>query len=591
MSRKRVTNSVVADALRQMALYLEMDDVRFKPQAYEKAAAAVAALERPLAEIHAEGGIRALEDLPGVGKGIAGRMAGMLKTGRMADLEKFRRRMPVDLLGLTAIEGIGAKKARALWKSLGVRSVADLRRAAEKGRLRELAHFGERSERRILTSIGLQEESAGRRPLGEALALASRIEAALANLPGVERAVIAGSIRRRRDTIGDVDILVAARQPERVSRAFESLPEVQTVLAHGPTKTLVRLGNGIDADLRVLSPESFGAALLYFTGSKAHCVALRRIAQKKGLKLNEYGLFRGRRPVAAATEEAVYAALGLPWIPPEIREDTGEIERARAGELPRLIAAPDIRGDLQIHTNWTDGTATIAGMARAARELGREYIVISDHTHDLAMTGGLDARRLRAQMGAVRKADRRFGGLRVLAGAEVNIRPDGSLDIDDGLLAELDVVGAAVHSHFDQPRTEMTRRIVRAIENPHVDLLLHPLGRLIGQRRGVDFDVDAVIAACRRTGTVLEVDARPERLDLPDTLVRRATAAGVRIAIDSDAHAPAELAFIEKFGISAARRGWAEKKHVINALSAGRMLAALKRAGKRADSRVSVADS
>lgn len=585
MRRRSPSNAEIARALREMALFLEMDEVPFKPRAYERAAYGVSALERPLAELRAEGGVAALMTVPGVGKGIAERIAGMIDAGAMAELEALRARTPVDVLGLTAVEGVGAKTVHRLWQELEIRDVADLKRAAAQGRIRGLPHFGERSEQKILEAVTFQEEAAGRRPLGQVLELARRIEAALSRVPGVVQAVVAGSIRRRRDTVGDVDVLVAADHPERVSRAFEALPEVQTVLAHGPTKTLVRLANGMDADLRVLTPDSFGAALIYFTGSKDHGVALRKIAQKKRLKLNEYGLFRGDRRVAGRTEEEVYGALGLAWIAPELREDTGEVELAGRGELPALVAAGDIRGDLQSHTDWTDGSASIEAMARAARELGREYLVITDHTRDLAMTGGLTEDELRAQVKQIRAVDRALGGIRVLAGAEVNIRADGSLDVGDATLAELDVVGAAIHSHFDQPRAEMTRRILRAVENPHVDLLFHPFARLLGRRRGVDLDFEAVLKACVRTGTILEIDAQPERLDLPDLQVRRALAAGARIAVDSDAHSVEELRFIEAFGLGVARRGWAGPADVVNTLPLSGLLAALKRP-RRARSRV-----
>jgi DNA polymerase (family 10) len=385
-------------------------------------------------------------------------------------------------------------------------------------------------------------------------------------VPGVVQVIAAGSIRRHRDTIGDMDLLVAAGRSSDVSAAFAALPIVRSVLARGPTKTLVRLSNGMDADLRVLLPESFGAALLYFTGSKAHNIALRKLALKRGLELNEYGLFREGRAIAGRTEQEVYEALGLAWIPPEMREDAGEVELAACGELPTVVTARDIRGDLQVHTTWSDGSASIEAMARAAGGLGREYLAITDHTRALAMTHGLDAERLREQIAEVRRVDRELGGIRVLAGAEVNIRPDGSLDLDDETLGELDLVGAAIHSHFEQPRDELTARILRAIEHPLVHVLFHPQCRAIGRRRALDFDLDAVLAACRRTGTALEIDSQPERLDLPDTVVRSAVRAGVHLAIDSDAHTPSELHYIEDFGVGVARRGWAEPRHVLNAL-------------------------
>lgn len=574
--RTDLTNAEIIKALREMALFLELHDVPFKPQAYERAAYAVSAIDRQLAELYREGGKKALDKVPGVGKGIAQRIAEMLETGSMSDLEALRRETPIDILALTSVGGVGAKKAGLLWKELGVRDVEELKRAAEQGRIRALPHFGERSERKILEAIAFYEEAAGRRPLGAVLELSRRIEAAMREVPGVEQAQVAGSIRRHRDTIGDVDVLVASRDPERACDAFASLPDVQSVLARGPTKTVVRLRNGMDADLRVLAPESFGAALMYFTGSKAHNIALRRIAQKRGLKLSEYGLFRGSTRVAASTEAEVYAALGLSFIPPELREDTGEVERALEGTLPELVSVRDVRGDLQLHTSWTDGRTTIEAMARAARDLGRDYIVITDHARDLAMTRGLDEAALRAQVREIREVDRKLSGIRVLAGVEANIRPDGGLDLSDEVLAELDVVGAAIHSHFDQPRAEMTRRIVRAVENPHVDVLFHPLCRMLGRRRAIDVDFEAVLRACRRTGTVLEIDAQPDRMDLPDAWVRRAIETGVKLALDSDAHSVDELRFIEDFGVGLARRGWAERRHLINTLSVERMLAALK---------------
>jgi DNA polymerase (family 10) len=570
------SNAEVSDALREMSLYLEMDHVPFKPRAFEKAAYTVRALDRPIGEIHSEGGEAALVALPGIGKGIARRIAEFLETGQMADLESKRKRIPIDLPKLTALEGIGPQKAQRLWRELKVRSLEDLRQAAEAGQIRELPGFGKRSEQKILQSIEFYQQSAGRLPLGEVLEVAREIEAAMSELPMVSHALVAGSIRRHRDTIGDVDILAVSRSPSEVSRAFEALPQVQAVHAHGPTKTLVRLRKGIDADLRVLAPESFGAALLYFTGSKPHNIALRKIAKAQGLKLNEYGLFHGKRRVAGRSEEEIYQALGFSWIPPEMREDDGEIELARQGKLPEVVELGQVRGDLQVHTDWTDGSASIATMAEAARALGREYIVITDHTRDLAMTGGLDEDGLRAQTREIRKVDREVRGIRVLAGAEVNIRADGTLDIDDEVLAALDLVGAAVHSHFRQSGAEMTQRLLRVIESPHVDVLFHPSCRALGRRAAIDFDLEAILEACRRTGTILEIDAQPERMDLPDAMIRSAINAGVLLALDSDAHSVEELRFVETYGIGLARRGWAKRSDIINTQPLDKMLAMLK---------------
>ena len=575
-TRRPPSNREVADALREMALFLEMDAVPFKPRAYEKAALAVEALDRPLHEIEAEAGAKGIDALPAIGKGIAERIVELLRSGRLRDLEHLREKTPIDVRGLTAIEGVGPKLAKALYEQLGIRDVRELAEACRAGKVRELAHFGEKSEQKILKGISFLAGAGGRQPLGLVLPLARAIEQRLAKLPGVERAAFAGSIRRCKETIGDLDFLVAARDASAVARAFAEMPEVVHVYARGEGKTLVRLANGMDADLRVVAAESFGAALAYFTGSQAHNLALRSSARRGGLKLNEYGLFRGARRLAGRTEEELYEALGLAFVPPELRENAGEIEAARDGRLPLLIEHGALRGDLQIQTSWTDGTASIEEMVEAARALGLEYIAITDHTRDLAMARGCDEAKLLEQAEAIHELNAKLRGFRVLTGAEVNIREDGSLDVADEALAQLEVVGAAVHSHFRQSRAQMTRRVLRAIEHPHVDILFHPTARSLGHREPVDLDLDAVIAAAKRTGTVLEIDAMPDRLDLPDAAVRKAVEAGVKLAIDSDAHQPAHLVYADAFGVAVARRGWARKADVINALPVTNCLAQLK---------------
>lgn len=573
---RRVSNAEVSRALREMALFLEMDAVPFKPRAYEKAALAVDAQDRPLAELDAESGVRGIDRLPSVGRHIAEKIHELLTTGRIGELERLRARTPVDVLGLTAVEGLGPKGVRVLHDELGIRDLAGLAKACREQRVRELPHFGAKSEQNLLRGIELLAHSAGRQLLGLVLPVARDIEARLRGFRGVSRAAVAGSVRRRKETVGDLDFVVCARDPRAVGRAFAAMPEVAHVYGRGATKVMVRLASGMDADLRLVPEASFGAALCYFTGSRAHNVSLRRIAQARGLKLNEYGLFRGRRRLAGRSEEEVYAALDLAWVPPELREDAGEIEQAAQGRLPRLIEHGDLRGDLQIQTDWTDGSASVEEMVDAARKLGLEYIAITDHTRDLAMARGNDEKRLLEQAAAVRKLDRRLRGFRVLAGAEVNIREDGSLDVADAALARLDVVGAALHSHFHQSRAAATRRVIRALENPHVDVLFHPTARSIGRREPVDLDMDAVIAAAVRTGTVLEIDAMPDRLDLRDELVRKAVDAGARLAIDSDAHQPAHLAYADALGVAVARRGWARRADVVNARPVEDCLARLK---------------
>jgi len=574
-------NADVAARLREIALFLDMEAVPFKPRAYAKAADSVAALDAPVAELHAAGGVKALAALPGIGRSIAEKIGELLATGEIGVLRDLRARTPVDVAALTAVSGVGPKAVRTLYERLGVTDVASLEEAARAGKIRALQHFGPRSEERILRGLAFARQGKGRFPLGDVLPLVRDVEARLAARPGVERAVIAGSIRRRREIVGDADVLVVARRPGPVMRFVAAMPEVVEVLGQGDTKTSVRLASSLQLDVRVVPRASFGAALHYFTGSKDHNVLLRQIAIKKKLKLNEYGVFRGRTAIAGATEEEVYAALDLPYIPPELREDRGEIEAARAGRLPDLIAPGSLRGDLQTQTSWTDGADSLEDMVAAARRRGLSYVAITDHTRDLAMVGGSDERQLRRQGAAIDALNEKLRGFRVLKGAEVNIRKDGTLDVADEALAALDVVGAAVHSHFGLSRREMTARVVRAIRNPHVDVLFHPTCRILQSREPIDLDVDAVIAAARETGTVLELDAYPARLDLKDEHVRRAIAAGVKIVIDSDAHATRHLSFPEDYGIDQARRGWATAADVLNTRPVDELLAALKNGRRR----------
>jgi DNA polymerase (family 10) len=570
-----MTNAEIARIMREIAVLLDMDGVPFKPRAYEKAAYALEAIDAPVGVIYRRDGIKGIEHLPGVGKSIAEKIATLIDTGRLPYHEELHQQTPVDIGGLIAIEGLGPKHIKTLYQELGVRTVDDLERAAREGKIRALPHFGEKSEQKILKGIGFLKQHTGRFPLGVVLPLMDAIEARLRELPGVMQVAIAGSIRRRKETVGDGDILVVASKPNAVMDFFVAMPEVVHVHAKGSTKSSVKFSTGMDVDLRVVPVASWGAALNYFTGSKDHNVALRRIALEKKLKLNEYGVFRGEKVIAGRTEEDVYHALGLPYIEPELRENTGEIEAAAAGRLPRLIDYNDLRGDLQTQTTWTDGSNSVEEMAAEARRLGLQYIAITDHTRGLAMTGGADEKKLRAQMRAIRKLNKQLKGITVLAGAEVNINRDGTLDIADDTLAELDVVGVAVHSHFNLSRPEQTRRVVRAIENPHADILFHPTARVIQKREACDLDIDAVIAAAKRTGTVLEIDAYPERLDLKDEHVRKAVTAGVKLVIDSDAHSTAHLPYLH-FGIATARRGWATRADVLNTLPVRTFLGSLK---------------
>ncbi|MBI4487982.1 MAG: DNA polymerase/3'-5' exonuclease PolX [Deltaproteobacteria bacterium] len=570
-------NTELAQIFREIALYLEMEEEPFKPRAYEKVAFALEALEEPVGEIYKRGGLKGLREIPGVGQAIAEKIEEIIQTGRLRYYEELKEKVPVDVRGLTTIEGVGPKSVKVLYEKLRVKDVSGLEQAARAGRIRGLPHFGEKMEQKILKGIEFLKQGIGRFPLGTVLPLIMEIEGRLSDLPEVGEVVVAGSTRRRKETIGDADILAISRNPDKVMDFFVAMPEVVHVHGQGKTKTMVKLKNGMDVDLRVVRKESFGAALNYFTGSKDHNVALRRIAQEKGLKLNEYGLFRGSKRIAGETEEEIYKALGLSFIPPELRENQGEIEAAKKGELPDLVGYRDLRGDLQTQTTWTDGANSIEEMVEEAKRLGLEYIAITDHTKGLAMTGGSDEKKLLKQMAAIDKINRSLKGITVLKGAEVNINKDGTLDIEDEVLSRLDVVGIAVHSNFNLPRQEMTERIVRAMRNPHADILFHPTGRVIQKREPYDVDMDVIIKTAKETGTALEVDAYPDRLDLKDEHIRKAVEAGVRLVIDSDAHSVNHIRYLE-FGVAQARRGWAEKKDVINTKPLKEFLSCLKEA-------------
>ncbi|MFN8626602.1 MAG: DNA polymerase/3'-5' exonuclease PolX [Candidatus Binatia bacterium] len=572
----RHSNADIARIMREIAIYLDMDGVPFKPRAYEKAAYAIEAVDEPLTEVFRHGGLKAICEIPGVGKSIGEKIAILIETGSLPYYDELREKTPVDLTGLTAIEGLGPKMIQVLYHELGIKTVDDLERAAQGGRIRDLPHFGEKSERKILKGIGFVRKSTGRFTLGAVLPLIEDIQARLRRIAGVKAVAVAGSIRRRKETVGDGDLLVISARPDAVMDFVVGMPEVIHVHGKGSTKSSVKLDTGMDVDVRVVPEASFGAALNYFTGSKDHNVALRRLAIEKKFKLNEYGVFRGDKAIAGKTEEEVYAVLGLPYIPPELRENSGEIEAAMAGKLPKLIEYGDLRGDLQTQTSWTDGQNTIEEMVAEAHRLGLEYIAITDHTKSLAMTGGSDEKKLTRQIAAIDKLNKKLHGITVLKGAEVNIDKDGALDINDETLAKLDVVGVAVHSHFNLPRAAMTRRVIRAMENPHADILFHPTGRVLNKREPVDLDIDAVIAAAKRTGTVLEIDAYPDRLDLKDEHVRKAVAAGVKLAIDTDAHNINHLHYLH-FGVATARRGWAQKSDVINTMPLKGFLGALKK--------------
>jgi len=569
-------NQEIANILYEIAAYLDMEGVAFKPRAYEKAAHSIESLEEDVLSIYKRGGLKALGEIPGVGESIASKIEELLKTGRLKYFEGLKKKYPVAISELTSVEGIGPKMALKLYQKLKIKNLEDLEKAANLGKIRKIEGFGVKTEENILKGIKFVRQAGARFILGFILPQIREIEGRLNSLPGVKKVVVAGSVRRWKETIGDVDILIISENPEPVMDYFVSMPEVIRVYAHGKTKSMIRLKNGLDVDLRVVPPESFGAALNYFTGSKEHNVALRELALRRGWKLNEYGLFSGKKRIAGKTEEELYQKLGLKYIEPELRENTGEIAAARSGELPKVIGYHEIRGDLQIQTDWTDGLNSISEMAREASRLGREYIAITDHTKALAMTGGADEKKLLRQMAEIDKLNKELGGKpKILKGAEVNILKDGRLDIKDEVLAKLDVCGVAVHSHFNMSKKDMTERIKRAISSPHVDILFHPTGRLIQAREPYALDIDEIIKTAKKTGTILEIDCYPDRLDFKDEHIRKAVEARVKLSIDTDAHATSHLHYLE-LGIAQARRGWAQARDIINTRPLKAMLALLK---------------
>jgi len=556
-------NKGVAEVFDEIADLLDLQGVAFKPVAYRRAARNIESMEDDVNDLAAA---EALEDIPGVGKAMAAKIQELVKTGRLGYLDELRSQVPPGLVELLRVPDVGPKTAVILFKELGIASVEQLKEAASAHKLRGIKGFGEKTEERMLQGIAALESKGKRMLLGLALPVAESFVDYLKKADALDMVSVAGSLRRGKETVGDIDILVGDDKPAKVMDAFVGHPDVADVLAKGPTKSSVRLKNGLQVDIRVVESKSWGAALNYFTGSKEHNVELRRLGVAMGYKLNEYGLFRrvGEKMVAGATEDDVYQALGLRYIEPEIRENAGEIAASRDGRLPKLVTTADIRGDFHVHTEWTDGQPTIDAVVDHAIARGYEYVCITDHSESLKFVGGLDADKLRKQIAAVRKAQERVGSsIRVLAGSEVDIRADGSLDFTKKLLGELDVVVASVHSRFKMAKNEMTDRVVNAIASGNMDILGHPTGRLLGERPGYELDFDRVFEAAKSARVSMEVNSFIDRLDLGDVNCRKAKDAGVVMAIGTDAHRLEHMDFM-KYGVITARRGWLEPKDVLN---------------------------
>jgi len=556
-----MANFALARLFYEMASLLEARESSvFRVRAYQRAAQTLETLAEDVAAVAARGELTAL---PGIGRDLAARIGEYLATGRIAQLDELRATLPAAFLTFLEIRGLGPRTARAL-ADQGVESVEQLEAMCRSRQIIGVAGIRDKTAQNILKAIERWKAGQTRTLLASGRTVAAQVAEALRAHGGVEQLEIAGSLRRMRETVKDIDLLVTSTEPERVIGTLTTLPSVTEVIVKGPTKASVRHQDGLQIDLRVVEPAAFGAALQYFTGSKDHNVRVREIASRRGLRISEYGVFDERtgERVAGATEEEVYATVGLPWIPPELRENQGEIEAAREGRLPTLVTAGDIRGDLHAHTDWSDGRHSLEALVTAAQARGYEYIIVSDHSRSTTIAGGLGVEELRAQIAAIRALQPRFR-IRILTGSECDILADGTLDFPDEVLAELDVVLAAVHSRFKQSREAMTSRIVRALGHPRVNVLVHPTGRRLNTREPYDVDLEAVFAAARTHGKAVEINSSPERMDLSDVNARRAGALGLPVAVSTDTHSLRELDHVE-LGIGIARRAWLPPEQVLN---------------------------
>jgi DNA polymerase (family 10) len=546
----------------------------FKIRAYEKIALVLENLPIDIENIYQQG---ELNNIPGVGSAIAKKIEEFLTTGKLEYYEKLKESMPSGVIELLDISEVGPKTAKLLYEELGVDNIEKLEKAVRQHQIKDLPGMGEKSETNILRGIELYKRRKERVLLGTALPLAEEIIERLRQLKETDKISFAGSLRRKKETIGDIDILVTSQKPEKIMKTFTSLPQVREILAEGPTKSSVITKDDIHVDTRVVEPRSFGAALQYFTGSKAHNIKLRELAIKRGLKINEYGVFDSKteQRVTGEEEEEVYTILDLPFIPPELREDRGEIEAALENKLPRLVEYLQIKGDLHLHSQWSDGVHTIKQMAEAAKKKGYKYIAITDHSQSLKFAGGLSEERLKEQIEEIQKLNRELDDFTVLSGIEVDIKSDGSLDFSDEILSKLDVVIAAIHSGFKQESKMITERLVSAMQNRLVNIIAHPTGRLIGYRESYQVDMSEMIKVAAETGTILEINAYPERLDLNDIHCRMAKDRGVQLAIETDAHSIDGLELMN-LGVDVARRGWLEEKDIVNTLPLDKLLKRLK---------------
>ena len=579
-------NPDIARVFDELADLLEIQDANpFRVRAYRNAARTVRDFPEPLAEL-VRAGTRDLTDIPGIGEDLAEKISDLVTSGEIPLRKQLAAKLPAGLLDLLRIPGLGPKRVKLLYKKLKVRSAGDLAKVLEQGKIQKLKGFGPKIEEKIRAGLGQAQVTERRMLLHEAETQATAIVAYLTAGGGIREIAAAGSYRRRRETIGDLDILVTSSNAAKVMDRFVAYGDVAEVISKGETRATVKLRGGLQVDLRAVEPDAYGAALIYFTGSKAHNIELRTIAQERSYKLNEYGLFKGTRRVAGKTEEEVYAKLGLDWIPPELREARGEIALAREHRLPKLVEVGQIRGDLQMHTSATDGKGTIEEMAHAARALGYQYIAITDHSKRVTMALGFDAKRLREQWRAIDALNAQSGknGLTILRSVELDILESGKLDLPDDVLAEADYVVATMHYGLTQSKEQLTRRMLGAVEHPWVDAIGHPTGRRLGEREPYPLDFDAVCRACVRTGCLLELNGHPERMDLPDTLAAAAKQQGVRFVLSTDSHQPGNLSFM-RYAVDLARRAGLEAGDILNTQPLSEFRRGLKRAVKAGSGR------
>lgn len=574
-NRVPVLNSDIARSLEKLADLIELEGGNpFRIRAYRNAARVVGELPRNVLAMTEAG--EDLAELPGIGEDLAEKIETLAETGHIAVLDEMERKTPPGLLALLDVPGLGPKRVRVLYDRLGIRNLADLAAAAKSDKIRELPGFGVKTEQRILREAEMRARVAKRttRPVAEDIAQPLLRYLRAAN--GVNEAAIAGSYRRCRETVGDLDLVIASASGPKIIERFVAYEDVARMIARGPTRSSVVLRNGLQVDLRVVSPAVYGAALMYFTGSKAHNIALRGIAAARGLKLSEYGLFEGTRRIAGRTEQEIYNAFGLSYIEPELREDHGEIEAARKGTLPHLVTLADIRGDLHAHTKASDGRSSLDEMGKAARERGYSYLAITDHSKRVTVAHGLDARRLAKQIDDIDWLNQTQPGFTLLKSVEVDILQDGRLDLSNDILSRLDFVVGAVHSAFDLPREKQTARLLKAMDNPYLTILAHPTGRLIEQRGGCDFDMELILAGARDRGCAIEVNGQPDRLDLNEWHCKLAKEMGVKLALSTDGHSTAELGFM-RYAVDQARRGWLEPRDIVNTRDLAGLRAALRR--------------